>query len=246
MISFIIPARNEQLYIADCIESILKQGLKNPFEIVVVDNASTDGTAAVVKKKFPNVILLREEKLGTNQARQKGFLHSGGEVLIFLDSDVRLPAGWLEKVLKKSNSDPGIVAISAPYHFYDFPAYLQLANIMYVYLVSTPWQFFIRNIARHSSFMIGGNMVIKRWALKKIEGFDTKFRFFGDDTDTGIRLGTVGKVVFSPRFWVYTSARRFNQRGVFRTMFTYLLNYTFVLFTKSPFQKTVAEYEEIR
>lgn len=244
MLSFIIPARNEERYITDCLQSILTQQPAGPFEIIVVDNGSTDATVALVKARFPQVIVLTQPVQGTNPARQKALEKASGEVLIFFDADVRLPQGWLDKVLKKLRADDNLVAVSGPYHFYDFPWYLQVLSVVYHYLIAAPWQFFTTRVFGMPSFVIGGNMTIKKIALDRVGGFDESLKFYGDDTDTGIRLKKVGQVVFDSRFWVYSSARRYNKKGLLRTVFSYLMNYFSLLILKKPHE--TGKYEEIR
>lgn len=244
MISFIIPARNEERYVADCIRSILRQKISQPFEIIVVNNNSSDATAKAAAAADPSVKVLQESDLGTNPARQRGLDNARGEIAVFLDADVRLPANWVKRILKKLDSSPGIVGVSGPYHFYDFPWYLKVMTIAYNLVITVPWHFFGVRFFGLPSFMVGGNMAIKKSALLAAGGFDTNLKFFGDDTDTGRRLRSVGRVIFSTRTWVYSSARRFKSRGVMRTLALYLWNYFSLLATREPAQK--GEYEEIR
>lgn len=244
MISFIIPARNEQKYVADCIRSILRQSVPGDFEIIVVDNRSADQTAQTAAAVDGRVKVLHESNLGTNPARQRGLSAALGEIVVFLDADVRLPRHWIKRVLKKLASSPEVVAVSGPYHFYDFPWYLKALTIVYNLVITFPWHFIGAKFFNMPSFMVGGNMVIKKPALESVGGFDTSLKFFGDDTDTGRRLRQVGYVIFSIRTWVYSSARRFKKRGVLFTLAGYLVNYFSLLFTRKPLQK--GEYEEVR
>ena len=244
MISFIIPARNEEKYVADCIRSILDQKISLAFEIIVVDNHSSDATAKVAAGADRLVKVVSEPDPGTNPARQRGFQKAKGEIVVFLDADVRLPANWTRRVLKKLAAKPEIVGISGPYHFYDFPWFLKVLTLLYHFIITVPWHFFGVRFFGLPTFMVGGNMIIKKAALEKAGGFDTSLKFFGDDTDTGRRLRSVGRVIFSTRTWVYSSARRFKKRGVMRTLGSYLVNYFTLLATREPAQK--GEYEEIR
>jgi glycosyltransferase involved in cell wall biosynthesis len=244
MISFIIPAKNEERYIADCLRSILAQKIDEPFEIIVVDNQSSDGTVKVVRENFPQVKVVQQQEVGTNPARQKGFESSIGDILIFLDADVRLPKGWVKKVTATLRSKSNCVAISGPYLFYDFPYYLKILSWLYYRIVVSTWQFVATKLLRLPSFVIGGNMVIKRHALMAVGGFDTSFKFYGDDTDTGRRLLKIGTVLFNPRYEVYTSARRYKKLGIFKTIMSYLRNYFSLIYKKRVINKN--DYEEIR
>ncbi len=241
MISFIIPAKNEEKYISGCLLSIQNQAALIDHEIIVVDNGSCDRTADIVAGSFPGVKLVREQTPGTNPARQRGFLESHGDVVIFLDADVRLPDRWLEKIFRKFKSDPDIVALSAPYIFYDFPWYWRAANWLFMWLVIAPYSAIVMDWLGLGTQMVGGDMAIKRSALESVGGLDTTYSFFGDDTMTAKRLTRVGRVVFSPRYAVLSSARRYTEKGVVAMTIIYLVNYFWCMFTGHPYSKKYAE-----
>lgn len=94
--SVIIPAYNRELTIERALRSCLDQTFAD-FEVIVVDDGSTDGTADVVARcADPRVILLRQENMGASAARNRGALASKGAFLAFLDSDDEFLHGKLE------------------------------------------------------------------------------------------------------------------------------------------------------
>ncbi|MGB9637557.1 MAG: glycosyltransferase, partial [Microgenomates group bacterium] len=73
LISVVIPAYNEENYIEDCLRSVLAQDFpKKDYEVIVVDNNSTDNTASFVKNNFSEVRLVQEKRQGVVFARIKG------------------------------------------------------------------------------------------------------------------------------------------------------------------------------
>ena len=100
MISIVIPAYNEEMFLPRLLESIRKQTFKD-YEVIVADNDSTDNTvqaainggARVVRGGLPAA------------ARNRGAEAAGGEYLLFLDADTVLPDGFLEKLFKKFEDD---------------------------------------------------------------------------------------------------------------------------------------------
>jgi glycosyltransferase involved in cell wall biosynthesis len=90
MVSVIIPAFNAEAYVADAIETVLAQTYE-PIECIVVDDGSTDGTAAAVRAFGAKVTLIQQPNAGIAGARNSGAASASGEYLAFLDADDR----WL-------------------------------------------------------------------------------------------------------------------------------------------------------
>ncbi len=96
--SIVVPFHNSERFLDGCIRSLLNQAYpKDRYEILLVDNASTDGSAEVVRR-YPAVRLLHQPKLGSYAARNRGLEHAGGEVIAFTDSDCEADPGWLTAV----------------------------------------------------------------------------------------------------------------------------------------------------
>lgn len=93
-VSVIVPAYNEAGTIEDCLDALLQQTYpRDRYEVLVVDNGSTDGTAAVVES-FP-VELLSVPEGGQFAARNRGIDRATGDVLAFTDADVRVTDDWI-------------------------------------------------------------------------------------------------------------------------------------------------------
>lgn len=105
--SFILPVYNEEKYIARSIRSLLELDYaKDEYEIIVVDNGSTDSTANIVNS-FDAVTMLKKENCNVGAVRNFGAQHSKGEYLCFIDSDCLVDKGWLNKCdeLIENNKD---------------------------------------------------------------------------------------------------------------------------------------------
>jgi glycosyltransferase involved in cell wall biosynthesis len=88
LVSVVIPVYNSQSYIADCIDSVLAQTYSH-FEIIVIDDGSTDGSLDILKlyQENPKIKLLQIENSGQSVARNLGIEHAKGKYVIFIDSD---------------------------------------------------------------------------------------------------------------------------------------------------------------
>jgi glycosyltransferase involved in cell wall biosynthesis len=109
-VSVVIPAYNRERYLAEAISSVLAQGLDGT-EVIVVDDGSTDGTAAAATR-FPGVACLRLQHRGAAAARNAGIAAAGGELLAFLDSDDLWAPGKLASQLARLQERPEVGLVS--------------------------------------------------------------------------------------------------------------------------------------
>lgn len=241
-ISFVIPAYNEEEYIGNCLKSVLREldGKKYDFEIIVVDNASTDNTAKIASS-FKDVIVIKEPKKGLVSARKAGYSASKGDLIANVDADTRLTKGWIDTVFKEFKNNK-LVGLSGPFIFYDLSTkYKIMARLFYYYAFSL---YLLNNyVLKRGSMLQGGNFVVRRSALAKIGGFDDKhFSFYGEDADIAMRLHSAGFVKWTFDFPIYTSGRRLAAEGPFTVSSTYTINYIWVLLFGKPFTRKVNDF----
>lgn len=236
-ISVIIPAYNEENYIAKTLQSVTENASADLLEIIVVNNASTDKTAEIAGR-YKNVRVVNEPKKGLTRARQAGLTAANGEVLACIDADSLMPKNWLETIAQEFTQNPDLVFLSGPYIYYDLPAGQRWAiKWLYYNMLARAVYFFSKYMAS------GGNMAAKKEALLKIGGFDTNIEFYGEDTDIVRRLSKVGKTKFKWDFTMLTSGRRLNGEGIVTMTIKYIMNYGGILFFKKPITK---KYSDIR
>ncbi len=244
-LSFVIPAYNEEAYLPACLESILAQtrNLPGQTEIVVVNNASSDRTREVAMG-FAGVKVVDEPRKGLTFARQAGYLATTGELIANVDSDSRLTDGWVAQVLEAFEREPNLVALSGPLVYYDLLP-RQRVSVQVFYLIA--WMVYVTNryILRAGSMVQGGNFVVKASALKQIGGFNTAISFYGEDTDIARRMNKVGKVDFTFKLKMFSSARRLKNEGMLRVAVRYTMNYFWTTFRKRPFTEEYLDHREV-
>jgi glycosyltransferase involved in cell wall biosynthesis len=242
-LSFVIPAYNEEIYLAACLESILAQaqGMGDSVEIIVVNNASSDGTREVALG-FPGVRVVDEPRKGLTYARQAGFAASTGELIANVDSDSRLTPGWVAQVLQAFAGEPKMVALSGPLVYYDLTPSQRL-SVKVFYAVGFLAYGINRYLLRAGSMVQGGNFVVRRDALLAIGGFNTAISFYGEDTDIARRMSKMGEVKFTFDLKMFSSARRLKHEGILTMAWRYSINYVWTTFRKRPFTE---DYIDIR
>ena len=107
--SVVIPCRNAERTVADAVRSALEQ-TEPPLEVLVVDDASTDGSAAAARRAGARVIQ-NSSRRNAGGARNAGIAAARGDAFAFLDADAVAPRDWLARARRAFESDGGIVAV---------------------------------------------------------------------------------------------------------------------------------------
>lgn len=188
-LSVVVPAHNEEAYIGPCLAALVAQG-DDVHEIIVVDNNSTDRTAAVVEafiKDHPHIRLLSERAPGVAHARNAGFRAARGDVLGRVDADTRVKPGWARSILDFLSTDGahigGVTGLNEPY---DSP----------VRWLKSWW--FGRHLkkgtvggGRRVTNLHGANMALRRVAWRRVEHLVSTDAELHEDLDLALCLGKV-------------------------------------------------------
>ena len=208
--SVIVCAFNEEQLLPGCLLSLLQQSFP-PHEIIVINNASTDRTAAVAS--IPGIRVVDEPRKGLVVARETGRRVSTGDVLVYVDADCRAPREWLERIAQEFRGPNPPVAVTGPYRFYDWDIIGRLLIRMYDYSLAPATHVLAQYVFGLGAVLYGGNFAVRRDALEAIGGFDTSIEFHGEDTNLARRISKAGRVRLRQRCWVFTSARRYKTMG---------------------------------
>jgi glycosyltransferase involved in cell wall biosynthesis len=228
----IVCAHNEERFIAPCLHSLLAQ-TRQPDEIVLVNNASTDRTGSVAAA-IPRVRVIDEPRKGLVVARERGRQEARGELLVYIDADCRAPLTWLQRVADRFESDDTLIAMSGNYRFYDWDWWGRALLRAYDFTLGPATHVLVKYILRIGVVFYGGNFAVRRDALERINGFDTTIEFHGEDTNLGRRLSRVGNVELRYDCFLYTSARRYNAMGKGAVFRLYVRNFVSELLHHRP------------
>src|SRR5580765_8238303 len=159
-ISAIVCAYNEAEFLPACLHSLFSQ-TRPPDEIIVVNNASSDSTAAVAAA-IPGVRVVDEPVKGLVVARETGRQQSTGHVLAYVDADCRAPLQWLERVERRFERHAALVAVTGPYRFYDWDLMGRSLIRAYDAVVAPPTQFVVHYLFGAGAILYGGNFAVRR------------------------------------------------------------------------------------
>ncbi|MGQ4267036.1 glycosyltransferase [Nocardiopsis changdeensis] len=209
-VSLVIPAFNEEATIERCLLAVLAQTLA-PWEVIVVDNRSTDGTAETVRRLArahpeAGIRLLRQfDAQGLVPTRNAGFAAATGDVLGRIDADSVLAPDWVENV-SRAMEDPAVGAVTGPVTYYDVPRFGSLP-VSDDLVRRTLWHLG----RRRCPFLYGSNMAIRATAWKSIEhaACPDHEDVLHEDIDLAVHLKQTGiRVAYAPRMRAGVSARR--------------------------------------
>lgn len=226
-VSVVIPAFNEEQYLADCIQSVRNQKTSFLFEIIVVDNGSLDKTAEIAERE--GAIVIAEKKKGLSHARKTGLKNAKGEILVYFDADTKIPHGWLQTVVDYLENHPDVVGVSGNFRYYDGRFIDSLSLLFFQKVVVPPLLLVLRLFGKPDVFF-GPNMVCRTEALKKAGGILENLEFYGEDAGIAKQLSTQGKVRLLQQMYVQTSARRMKEKNAFKTILLYFTSFLLLQF----------------
>ena len=207
-VSVIIATYNRYKDLKECLASLFDLDVK-PFEVIVVDSFSVDGTRKL-KNCFP-INFVSIKKRNRQSARNLGISIASGDIIAFLDDDVIVHRKWLESIVEpySDNRVGGVGGRVVPYgtsdKIYVRTSRNEVGKVFNSGLVLGNFDFLPENPIEVDSF-IGCNMSFRRELLVQVEGFDENFIGTGyrDDTDLCLRIRKLGyKLLFHPEALVW-------------------------------------------
>jgi glycosyltransferase involved in cell wall biosynthesis len=219
VISVVVAARNEFALIGRCLTALAQQTFPRTYEVIVVDNASTDSTATIAHKFGCRIV---EESIpGQLRAKHRGVLAARGEIVAVIDADCVPPSHWLSSIYNSlaTGATQKVVAVTARYRYEPGMPWwgAVYTALMQLLLVETPRLF--RNTM---SFVIGGNVAFRRECYEICGGYPQHGGLAETELGLARNLNKCGLVKYVDAMEVTSSPRRF-QDGAITFFFRYKL-----------------------
>lgn len=223
-ISVVVSAFNEEKNLPRCLEALTNQTFpKSDYEILVVDNNSTDKTEEIAKSFGARVVV--EKRQGNTFAVSTGYRLADGEVIASTDADTIVSKNWLE-VINNAFEDKKVVGATGNIK-------TDTKNKLKKFLLEKSYESFLRiNFLIGKPHFSGFNFAVRKQAFDEIGGIDETF-IMSPDVDLGVRIVKKGKVIFVKDMIVNTSARRWEETPV-DAFWTYFKGYIYSIWLRKP------------
>lgn len=191
-VTVVVPTYNRVDMLGDCLAAIRQQDYPD-YDVIVVDDGSSDGTSTMMRQVFPEVLYLRQDaNRGPAVARNLGIKVAQGEIIAFTDDDCRVPVNWLSRLIAGFVDHPEVSGVSG---YQEAPDELLKTNVV---ARADHYRRLLRWDALAHTSQLGGyevpgfgtnNAAFRRVVLQEIGGFDERFPVAaGEDADLKLRL----------------------------------------------------------
>jgi GT2 family glycosyltransferase len=229
-VSVVVPTYNLKKILLECLESIVNQNYPN-FEMIVVDNASTDGTAEAVRKKFPKVKFIKNPKnLGVTGGANAGMKKATGDYICLVDHDNILEYNMLSEMVNLAESNPKIGVVAPKIYYWENRDIIWAAGTGMNLLTGENIFRGGKDIGQYEKVeeiqVAPANFLVKREVIKKVGLYDDVFFVSYEDTDFSFRVRKAGfKILYTPKAVCYhkiplLDKKTGKQRWLFRAYWT--------------------------
>ncbi len=219
LVSIIIVNYNGDKLLDDCLSSIELFTTGINYEIIIVDNNSTQGNVDTIVRKYKNTFLVKNDKNeGFSKANNIGLKYANGSYILFLNNDTIFLENSINKIIQFINkNDLGECIIGCKLFHKDNSEQLSVVDFFnlwnligenfFLYLIFKKSKLFNRFHFHYkqitepieADFMRGAFLICTASLVKKLDGFDQRFFFYGEETDLCYRAKKVGaKILFYP------------------------------------------------
>jgi hypothetical protein len=190
-ISVVVLNWNGMKWLRNCLSPILDQDAGEDFEVLLVDNGSTDGSVQYVEKNFPSVKVVKLRKnYGFAEGNNKALSYAQGEYLVFVNTDTKAEAGWLKSLVRVADERPEyqiLCSIQIP------SQERNRIRMLNAFGDSTPSPYESDSAVTDSVFASGACFLIRRsWVQKLGYLFDPYYFFYAEDIELSLRTVLLG------------------------------------------------------
>ncbi len=209
--SIIIPVWNNLALTQQCVSKLAEVTDGATYEVILVDNGSTDGVQDFLRTLGGDVTVIRnEENLGFAKACNQGAQAARGEYLVFLNNDTVPVKGWLSALVEEARAHADVAVVGSKLLFED--GTIQHAGVVFPRNWGTPYHVYRKSPGdasyasnrRELQAVTAACMLVRRSVFQQVDGFDEGYQNGFEDVDLCLKIRECGmKVVYQPKSTVY-------------------------------------------
>lgn len=211
-LSVVLVCWNNKAYLEPCLRSLFEADLRTPFDVIVIDNGSTDGSQAMLRASFPEVTIIENDRnAGLSRASNQGIDASTGRYVLLLNNDTLVNGPSLDAMAAFLDSTPDAGAVGGRLLNPDGSfqaAFAPFSTLREEFLIATGigdrlWPGYPSNRdateVRAVGWISSACLLLRRAALAQVGVLDEEYFIYGDEADLQYRLRRAGwKVYYLP------------------------------------------------
>jgi len=208
-LSVVLVCWNNRTYLEPCLDALYQSGLNCCFDVVVVDNGSTDGSQAMVQQRFPSVRILQNDRnVGLSRASNQGIVATTGRYILLLNNDTVVNGPSLDAMVDFLAKTPKAGAVGGRLLNPDgtFQAgYANFSSLKEEFLITTHlgervWPGYPAHFDQNEAIPVGwlssACLLVRRAAIYQVGLLDEAYFIYGDEADLQYRLQQAGWAVY--------------------------------------------------
>lgn len=211
-LSIVLVCWNNKAYLEPCLTSLYQKAMRSSFDVVVVDNGSTDGSQAMLREKYPNIIIVQNDhNVGLGKASNQGVEATTGRHILLLNNDTVVNGSSIDAMVEYLDNHPDVGAVGGKLLNPDGTVqscYNNFPTLTEEFLIATQlgelfWPGYPANVTdteeRSVDWMSSACLMLRRAALEQVGLIDEEYFIYGDEADIQYRLKKAGwQMVYLP------------------------------------------------
>jgi len=213
LVNIIIVNFNGKQYLSNCLNSLFNLDYpKNRLGIIVVDNCSTDGSVDFIKRRYPNVVILKNDINNYARANNLGIRKAKGEYLAFINNDIRVEKDWLIEIIRVMEKKRR-VGVAGCKLLFDDNRIQSSGHVEYPNFYWGDRGFKEEDIGQYENIeevfsVCGAAIIFRKTCLKEVGFFDEDFNLYLEDLDICFRCARINwKILYIPKSIAYHNFR---------------------------------------
>jgi hypothetical protein len=208
-LSIVLVCWNNKAYLEPCLDSLYERGMRHSFDVVVVDNGSTDGSQAMLREKYPDILIIQNDhNVGLGKASNQGAVATTGRHILLLNNDTLVDGAAFDAMVEFLDQHPQAGAVGAQLRYPDGTIqsnYNNFSTLREEFLIATRlgeliWPGYPANVTeteiKSVDWISSACLMVRRSAFEQVGLLDESYFIYGDEADLQYRFRQAGWEIY--------------------------------------------------